>query len=108
MDLATEYRAYLAEHRHPANRATHFVGIPIIVASLLVCPPLGAWTALLAAQIVGWAFQLAGHRIEGNRPALLRRPISLLIGPLMVLVEIAELLGVHFAFARQARADQTP
>jgi len=108
MDLAAEYRRYLAEHQHPWNRATHFVGIPIIVGSLLVCPPLGAWTALLGAQVVGWAFQLAGHRIEGNRPALLKRPISLLIGPLMVLVEIAEMLGVHVAFARQARADRAP
>jgi uncharacterized membrane protein YGL010W len=63
----------------------------------------GDWTMVIVGQLVGWAIQIAGHRIEGNRPALLKRPISFLMGPLMVLVEFAELLGLHFRFARRAR-----
>lgn len=98
-----EFAYYLNEHRHPLNRLTHMFGVPILVVS-------GVW-ALAAASVpvfvvgwtVGWAFQLAGHRIEGNRPALLKRPISWLMGPLMVLVELAELLGLRFGFAARAR-----
>lgn len=86
--LADEYQRYLAEHRHPLNRATHFIGIPLIVSSLIAAPLLWDWRILAVGQIVGWFFQLVGHRIEDNRPALLKRPISLLIGPLMVLLEI--------------------
>jgi uncharacterized membrane protein YGL010W len=61
----------------------------------------GRWS--WCGQLVGWAIQIAGHRIEGNRPALLKRPISFLMGPLMVLVEFAEHFGLRFGFARRAR-----
>lgn len=101
-DFADEYRRYLAEHRHPLNRATHFIGIPLIVASLIAAPLLWDWRVLAVGQGVGWAFQLLGHRIEGNRPALLKRPVSLLIGPLMVLVEMAGLIGIRFRFTEAA------
>lgn len=101
--LADEYRRYLDEHRHPLNRATHFVGIPLIVASLIAAPLLWDWRVLVAGQGIGWFFQLLGHRIEGNRPALLKRPISLLIGPLMVLVEMASLIGVRPRFVEAAQ-----
>lgn len=97
------YAHYLAEHRHAANRATHFVGIPILLVTPFVALALLDWRWLVGGQIVGWAFQLAGHRIEGNRPALLKRPISFVVGPLMVLVEMLSLLGVHPAFATAAR-----
>lgn len=98
-----EFAYYLHEHRNPLNRMTHMVGVPL----LLVTAALGLWrhdwALLVGGQIVGWAVQIAGHRFEGNRPALLKRPISFLMGPLMVLVEFAELLGLHFRFARRAR-----
>lgn len=102
--LTQEFSLYLQDHQHPGNRATHFIGIPLIVSSLFAAPLLWDWRVLVAGQGIGWAFQLVGHRLEGNRPSLLKRPISLLMGPLMVMVEILEFLGLHFKFASEARA----
>ncbi len=98
-----EFAYYLNEHRHPGNRATHMVGIPLLLVTAVWGLLTLRWDLLVGGQIVGWAFQLAGHRIEGNRPALLKRPISFLMGPLMVLVEMLEMVGLHFAFASRAR-----
>lgn len=98
-----EFAHYLNEHRHPLNRATHMVGVPLLLVTGFWGLAHQDWTMLVVGQLVGWTIQIAGHRIEGNRPALLKRPISFLMGPLMVLVEFAELLGLHFSFARRAR-----
>jgi hypothetical protein len=98
-----EFAYYLHEHRNPLNRLTHMVGVPIIVITAVLGLAWQSWPLFIGGEIVGWAFQIAGHRIEGNRPALLKRPISFLMGPLMVLVEAAEHLGLHFGFARRAR-----
>lgn len=86
---------YQQEHTKPGTRATHFVGIPMIVASL----PLAFCRPKLAAALFtgGWALQLLGHRIEGNRPAFLEDPAYLLVGPLWVAREIGE--GVVDALA---------
>lgn len=98
-----EFAFYLNEHRHPINRLTHMIGIPILVITGI----LGLWSMspwlFVGGQAIGWAIQIVGHRIEGNKPALLRRKISFLMGPLMVLVELAEQTGVRFAFAERAR-----
>jgi uncharacterized membrane protein YGL010W len=101
--LTDEFAHYLQEHQHPWNRATHMVGIPIIVLTPLIALALLDWRWLVGGQVVGWAFQLLGHRFEGNRPALVKRPISVLMGPLMVGVEYLELVGFRFAFAKAAR-----
>ena len=98
-----EFTLYLAEHRHPANKATHFVGIPLLIATAVGALVLLDWRLFLGGQVLGWAIQLVGHRIEGNRPVLLERPSAFLMGPLMVLVELGELLGLRFGFARRAR-----
>lgn len=100
---AREFAHYLSEHRHPANKATHFIGIPLLIASTVAALTLLDWRLFVGGQLVGWAIQLVGHRIEGNRPVLLQRPSALLMGPLMVLVELGESLGLRFAFARRAR-----
>ena len=102
--LEEEFRRYLADHRHPLNRATHFVGIPIIVLTPVVAALTLDWRWLVGGQVVGWTFQLLGHRFEGNKPSFLSRPVSLLMGPLMVLVEMLGLVGVHLRFAEAARA----
>lgn len=98
-----EFALYLHEHRHPLNRMTHMVGVPLLIVTAALGLWLPSWSLLVAGQVVGWAIQIAGHRIEGNRPALLKRPISFLMGPLMVLIEFLELLGLHPRFARRAR-----
>ncbi len=70
---------YKAKHRHPLNRQTHSIGIPMIVFSL----PLFFvdWRSALGLFIVGWILQFIGHAIEGNRPAFFKSPVYLVIGP---------------------------
>jgi len=71
---------YRAQHRDPRNQACHRIGIPMILASF----PIGATIVglPLAATLftVGWGFQLAGHRFEGNDPAFFSDPTNLLVG----------------------------
>ena len=71
---------YKAKHRHPLNKLTHSIGIPMIVVSL----PLffWSWRWALALFVVGWILQFVGHWIEGNSPAFFRNPVYLLVGPL--------------------------
>jgi uncharacterized membrane protein YGL010W len=70
---------YKAKHRHPLNKLSHSIGIPLIVISL----PLFFfnWRWALGLFIVGWALQFLGHLIEGNQPAFFRNPLYLLVGP---------------------------
>lgn len=83
---------YKAKHRHPMNRLTHSIGIPMIVISL----PLFAfnWRWALGMFVVGWILQFVGHAIEGNQPAFYRNPIYLLIGPLWLVRRAGQLVGI--------------
>lgn len=47
------------------------------------------WEVDAAAFVVGWLFQLVGHRFEGNRPKFLENLVYLLIGPLYFFQELA-------------------
>jgi uncharacterized membrane protein YGL010W len=40
------------------------------------------WQVGLAAFVLGWVFQLVGHRMEGNKPKFLENLTYLAIGPL--------------------------
>jgi uncharacterized membrane protein YGL010W len=40
------------------------------------------WQVALAALVIGWVFQLVGHRFEGTKPKFLENIVYLLIGPL--------------------------
>jgi uncharacterized membrane protein YGL010W len=83
---------YKAKHKHPLNRLTHNIGIPMIVVSL----PLFffSWRWALAFFVVGWIFQFVGHWIEGNQPAFFRNPVYLLIGPLWVVRRALAAVGL--------------
>lgn len=76
---------YLEGHQHPANRACHAVGVPLIVASIplfLVAWFVGGfWRVPLAMFVVGWGFQFLGHAIEGKPPEFMRDPRFLFAGP---------------------------
>ena len=66
---------YAANHQHPANRALHAVGIPVIaccsIAALLGPRVVGASRrSALGGVLAGSALLLVGHAIEGNRPAI--------------------------------------
>ncbi|HEY8187587.1 MAG TPA: DUF962 domain-containing protein [Pyrinomonadaceae bacterium] len=83
---------YKAKHQHPLNRLTHSIGIPLIVISLPIF--FFNWRWALALFVVGWALQLIGHLIEGNRPAFFRNPIYLLVGPWWLLRRAAAAVGL--------------
>jgi uncharacterized membrane protein YGL010W len=82
------YGEWLAEyelsHQHPVNRRCHTVGIPLIVASLLlVIPAIWFSPARWAAGvlfIVGWALQLIGHAYEGKPPEFVKDWRFLFVG----------------------------
>lgn len=78
--LADYLAKYREDHQHPVNKALHQVGIPMIVASLVVLP----FNPLLAAAmfVLGWIVQFVGHAFEGKAPSFLSDPRFLLIGPL--------------------------
>jgi uncharacterized membrane protein YGL010W len=84
---------YKHQHRHPLNRLSHAIGIPLIVASL----PLFfySWRVALALFVSGWILQLVGHAIEGNQPAFFRNPIYLIVGPWWLVRRAAEALGLR-------------
>jgi uncharacterized membrane protein YGL010W len=83
---------YKAKHRHPLNRLTHSIGIPMIVISL----PLFFfnWRWALALFIIGWILQFVGHAIEGNRPAFFKNPFYLLVGPWWLVRRAASAIGL--------------
>ena len=43
--------------------------------------------------VLGWAFQLSGHLIEGNMPAFISGPSLALIAPLFLTAELCFKLG---------------
>jgi uncharacterized membrane protein YGL010W len=63
---------YSRSHQHPVNRGCHFIGIPVIVISLLIAligvfaPTVRALA--LALFIAGWIFQFIGHAFERKLP----------------------------------------
>jgi uncharacterized membrane protein YGL010W len=83
---------YKAKHRHPLNKLSHSIGIPMIVVSL----PLFFfnWRWALAFFIVGWILQFVGHFIEGNQPAFFQNPFYLLVGPWWLAKRAAAAIGL--------------
>jgi uncharacterized membrane protein YGL010W len=90
----SEYMAqYALEHTKRGTKLTHMVGIPLVALSVPVA--IMDWRAAIAMFVVGWIFQLVGHRIEGNRPAFLSDPLYLLVGVAWVCREFGEMLGAR-------------
>lgn len=59
---------------------------------------LGPAPAVIVAAIVfvlGWVLQLLGHRLEGNRPALLTNFAQILVAPLYLAAELGFSLGLR-------------
>lgn len=71
--------SYRRTHQHPANRALHAVGIPLIVLSLPLA--LFRWRVALAVFVFGWILQFLGHALEGKAPAFFSDARYLLVGP---------------------------
>ncbi|GAC1387725.1 MAG: DUF962 domain-containing protein [Vulcanimicrobiaceae bacterium] len=60
----------------------------VIFAALYALAIHLSWQYSTAAFVIGWVFQLIGHRYEGNKPKFLENLIYLLIGPLYVFEEV--------------------
>lgn len=82
---------YDRDHRHPANRLLHFVGIPTItlgVALLLVAPVVG-----LGLIVLGFLLQFVGHAVEGKKPTFTQHPRYMAVGAVWYARQLAGLLG---------------
>jgi len=74
------------------------VALALLAAGAEATTRLG--TALAAATavvsfIVGWLLQLLGHRLEGNRPALVDNLRQIFIAPIYLMTELAFTLGLR-------------
>ena len=72
---------YLGEHRHPVNRALHYVGttLTFVAAGLAVATREPLW--LLGMPVGGYFFAWIGHfGVERNRPATFTYPLWSLAG----------------------------
>ena len=82
---------YRRDHTHPVNKATHMVGIPMIVLSLPVLL-LNPWLGL-GLFVAGWILQFVGHAFEGNKPSFFSDPRFLLVGVAFFVDHGRRLLG---------------
>lgn len=83
---------YDHEHSNPWNKVLHGVGIPMILAGIVLVV-LTWWRTGLALFVAGWILLFAGHRIEGNKPAFFQGVIYFLVGPLWIAKEIKDALA---------------
>jgi uncharacterized membrane protein YGL010W len=82
---------YDHEHTNRWNKVLHGIGIPIIIAGIvLAC--FTWWRTGLALFVSGWILLFAGHRIEGNKPAFFQGVIYFLVGPIWMLKELKDAL----------------
>ena len=70
---------YDHEHHNPWNKVFHAIGIPAILAGIVLLILLH-WKIGLALFLGGWILLFAGHRIEGNKPAFFQGVIYFLAG----------------------------
>src|ERR1700723_3724947 len=82
---------YDHEHKNVWNKVMHGIGIPIIILGIvLAC--FTFWRSGLALFVGGWILLLAGHRIEGNKPAFFQGVIYFLVGPIWIAKELKDTL----------------
>jgi len=94
MRAFSDYMAqYDHEHANPWNKVLHGIGIPAIIAGIvLLC--FTFWRTGGALFVAGWALLFLGHRVEGNKPAFFQGVIYFLVGPLWIAKEVKDsLLG---------------
>lgn len=92
MPSLAEYMAqYDHEHTNPWNKVLHAIGIPIILAGIILSC-LTLWRIGLAFFVCGWILLFAGHRIEGNKPAFFQGVVYFLVGPVWVAKEVVDAL----------------
>lgn len=89
--LAEYMTRYDHEHTNGWNKFLHGIGIPVILAGVVLL--FVDWRWGVALFVGGWVLLFLGHRIEGNRPAFFQGVIYFLVGPVWVGKEFFELFG---------------
>ena len=82
----------------PALGLSLTLALALLAAAAEATCALGSTPALAVAAIVfvlGWALQLLGHRLEGNRPALLTNLAQIFVAPLYLTAELGFSLGLR-------------
>jgi len=80
---------YDHEHTNAWNKILHGIGIPVIIAGIVLAI-VTFWRTGLALFVGGWILLFAGHRIEGNKPAFFQGVIYFLVGPIWIAKELKE------------------
>ena len=90
MPSFAQYMAqYDHEHTRPVNKVLHGVGIPIIIAGIVLLV-MTFWRIGAALFVSGWILLFVGHRLEGNKPAFFQGVIYFLVGPVWIAKEIKD------------------
>ncbi len=77
---------YAGEHRHPTNRALHYVGTSSALLLLAYIVYSGRWGLLPIGLVIGYGPAWVGHFfIENNRPASFKYPLWSFFGDLKML-----------------------
>lgn len=74
------------------------LALVLLAAAAEATCALGPSAALIVAAVafvLGWALQLLGHRLEGNRPALLTNLAQIFVAPLFLTAELGFSLGLR-------------
>src|SRR4051794_14560434 len=67
---------YVHEHRNPVNRALHYTGTTLVLASVATAAVTMNPTWLLAAPVAGYGCAWIGHFfVEKNKPATFSYPL---------------------------------
>lgn len=94
---------YVRLHVKLALGLTLFL-IPVLYTTELVAHfPYAVWLAF-ALFLVGWIFQLIGHRYEKAKPAFVDDLNQLLIGPFFLMAEVYFMLGLEKSLNEQITA----
>ena len=81
--FAEFHLAYLAQHRHAANRALHLFAKFAMAALLVLAVVDRSWLALAAVPFAGVLPCWLGHRfVEHNRPTSWTQPAASVLGTL--------------------------
>ncbi|MBM7074021.1 DUF962 domain-containing protein [Shewanella sp. 202IG2-18] len=84
---------YVMLHKGLALGMVLFMAPVMYTADLVAQTQYGGWFAL-AVFVVGWVFQLVGHKFEKAKPAFIDDLNQLLIGPLFLMAEVCFALGL--------------
>ncbi|MES9868067.1 MAG: Mpo1-like protein, partial [Candidatus Thiodiazotropha sp. LLP2] len=75
--------------------------LPVLYTSeVMVASPHALWIAI-SVFVIGWIFQLIGHKYEKAKPAFIDDLNQLLIGPLFLMAEVYFALGWEKSLAQE-------